>query len=108
MIMMKSSPTVINLLHKMTLQEKIGQLQQTSYFSDVITGHELDTSQTLQQIRDGKIGSILSVYDVTILKELQRLAVEETRLGIPLFFAFDVIHGYRTAFPINLALAGSF
>ena len=106
--MMKSSPTIINLLHKMTLQEKIGQLQQTSYFSDVITGHELDTSQTLQQIRDGKIGSILSVYDVTILRELQRIAVEETRLGIPLFFAFDVIHGYRTAFPINLALAGSF
>ena len=106
--MMKNSPIVEELLHKMTRQEKIGQLQQTSYFSDVITGHELDTSETLQQIREGKIGSILSVYDVNILKELQRLAVEESRLGIPLFFAFDVIHGYRTAFPINLALAGSF
>ena len=105
---MKNSPFVEQLLSTMTLQEKIGQLQQTSYFSDVITGHELDTSETLQQIRDGKIGSILSVYDVSILKKLQRLAVEESRLGIPLFFAFDVIHGYRTAFPINLALAGSF
>jgi beta-glucosidase len=108
MTMMKNSPIVERLLSTMTLQEKIGQLQQTSYFSDVITGHELDTSETLQQIREGKIGSILSVYDVTILKELQRLAVEESRVGIPLFFAFDVIHGYRTAFPINLALAGSF
>lgn len=105
---MKSSPRVQQLLAQMTLSEKIGQLQQTSYFSDVITGHELDTSETLQQIRDGKIGSILSVYDTRILRELQRLAVEESRLAIPLFFAFDVIHGYRTAFPINLALAGSF
>lgn len=105
---MKNNRTIENLIAQMNLNEKIGQLQQTSYFSDVITGSELDTSETLQLIRDGKIGSILSVYDVEILKELQRLAVEESRLGIPLFFAFDVIHGYRTAFPINLALACSF
>lgn len=105
---MNNNETIQHLIAQMSLVEKIGQLQQTSYFSDVITGSELDTSETLQLIRDGKIGSILSVHDVKILRELQRLAVEESRLGIPLFFAFDVIHGYRTAFPINLALACSF
>ena len=96
------------LLEKMTLIEKIGQLQQSPYYSDVITGHILDTSDVAKNIKAGKIGSILSVYEEKTLRGLQELAVHESRLGIPLLFCFDVIHGFKTAFPINLALAYTF
>ncbi len=96
------------LLEKMTLIEKIGQLQQSPYYSDVITGHILDTSDVAKNIKAGKIGSILSVYEEKTLRGLQELAVHKSRLGIPLLFCFDVIHGFKTAFPVNLALAYTF
>ena len=96
------------LIKKMTLEEKIGQLQQSPYYSDVVTGHVLDTSEVAQKIKSGHIGSILSVHDEQTLRGLQEIAVKESRLGIPLLFCFDVIHGFKTAFPINLALAHSF
>ena len=96
------------LIKKMTLEEKIGQLQQSPYISDVITGHQLDTSDVARKVKAGEIGSILSVYNEQTLKSLQEMAVKESRLGIPLLFCFDVIHGFKTAFPINLALAHSF
>ncbi|QLY39544.1 beta-glucosidase [Hujiaoplasma nucleasis] len=96
-----------DLLKTMTLKEKIGQLYQAPYFSDVITGHAFDSSATIQRIKDGRVGSILSVHDEKVLYQLQKTAVEESRLGIPLLFAFDVIHGYKTSFPINLALSNT-
>lgn len=96
-----------DLLKRMTLKEKIGQLYQAPYFSDVITGHAFDSSATIQRIKDGRVGSILSVHDEKVLYQLQKTAVEESRLGIPLLFAFDVIHGYKTSFPINLALSNT-
>ena len=101
------SERVKNLLKKMTIKEKIGQLYQAPYFSDVVTGHKKDTSGTLKRIKEGMVGSILSVHDESVLYDLQKIAVEESRLGIPILFAFDVIHGYHTSFPINLALSNS-
>ena len=95
------------LLEKMTLKEKVGQLYQAPYFSKVVTGHAMDTSETLDHIKSGRVGSVLSVYDENTLYHLQRAATEESRLNIPLLFCFDVIHGFKTAFPINLALSTS-
>lgn len=85
----------------MTLQEKIGQMVQ-------VAGPKGDIPNALrQQLREGRIGSILNVTDPAISCELQRIAVEESRLGIPLIMGRDVIHGYRTIFPIPLALAAT-
>ncbi len=93
------------LLRKMTLQEKIGQLNQYSgdwNFTGPITRD--DTKQ--QQIREGKIGSMLNVTGVERTSYLQKQAMQ-SRLKIPLLFGQDVIHGYRTTFPIPLAEAAS-
>jgi len=98
---------ILRLLEKMTIEEKIGQLFQAPFFSDVVTGHAFDSSKTIDRIKKGLVSSILSVYDEEQLYALQKVAVEESRLGIPLLFAFDVIHGYQTSFPINLALSNS-
>ena len=94
---------VETLLSKMTLTEKAGQLTQvgTSIYSDTDLSYE-------NEIREGKIGSILSKKDLHKINELQRIAVEESRLGIPLLFGEDIIHGYKTIFPIPLAEACSF
>lgn len=73
----------------------------------MVTGHKKDTSGTLKRIKEGMVGSILSVHDESVLFDLQKIAIEESRLGIPILFAFDVIHGYHTSFPINLALSNS-
>ncbi len=88
-----------DLLSKMTLKEKIGQMNQ-------LTGTGLSTDMT-DCIRSGEVGSILNEVDVKTVNELQRIAVEESRLGIPLIFARDVIHGYKTIFPIPLGQAAS-
>ncbi|MCQ6562640.1 glycoside hydrolase family 3 N-terminal domain-containing protein [Paenibacillus mendelii] len=85
------------LLSKMTLQEKIGQMTQLGTF---------DKSDR-PLIREGKIGSLLGVRGADRVNEIQRLAVEQSRLGIPLLIADDVIHGYRSTFPIPLAEACS-
>jgi len=97
------------LLGKMTLQEKIGQLNQYSSTFD-ITGPAptLGANQIrFQRIRDGLVGSMLNVTGVAATRRAQELAVENSRLGIPMIFAFDVIHGYQTMFPIPLAEAAS-
>ena len=93
------------LLAKMTLDEKIGQLNQVP--GDISTGTDVKTDDLLTQIRTGRIGSVLSHTNFKNKITMQRVAVSETRLGIPLVFGFDVIHGYKTIFPIPLAQAAS-
>lgn len=87
------------LVSKMTLQEKIGQMNQ-------LTGTGLSDDMK-SMIRAGKVGSILNELDAKTVNELQRIAVEETRLHIPMIFARDVIHGFKTIFPIPLGQAAS-
>jgi beta-glucosidase len=96
---------VENLLSQMTLDEKIGQLSLFASGWDV-TGPTLNSSYK-QLIRDGKAGAILNARGVDYVKSLQRIAVEESRLKIPLIFGLDVIHGYCTIFPIPLGQAAS-
>ncbi|MBL7809551.1 MAG: beta-glucosidase BglX [Saprospiraceae bacterium] len=96
---------VAALLAKMTLEEKIGQLNQVP--GDISTGTDVAKDDLLTQIRSGKIGSLLSHTNFQNKITMQRVAVSETRLGIPLIFGFDVIHGYKTIFPIPLAQAAS-
>ncbi|MCX6246196.1 MAG: beta-glucosidase BglX [Bacteroidetes bacterium] len=103
------SPTdsikVETLLSQMTLDEKVGQL---SLFASgwEVTGPAMNTRYK-QLIRDGKVGAILNASTPDYVKKLQKMAVEESRLKIPLLFGYDVIHGYRTIFPIPLGQAAS-
>lgn len=89
------------LLAKMSLEEKIGQLNQVGG-ADFAPGPKAE-----DQIRAGGAGSVLWVNDTKRFNELQKIAVEESPSGIPLLFALDVIHGYRTIFPVPLAMASS-
>jgi beta-glucosidase len=89
-----------SLLMRMTLKEKIGQMNQLSYDLNV---EELET-----KIKTGEVGSLLNVVDVGKVNELQRIAVMESRLGIPLIVGRDVIHGFKTIFPIPLGQASTF
>jgi len=93
---------VETLLEQMTLAEKIGQMSQLNA-SD---GHAPDYLG--DALRAGKVGSVLNVANVEIINELQRIAVKESRLGIPLIVGRDVIHGFRTIMPIPLGQAASF
>jgi beta-glucosidase len=86
------------LLGRMTLEEKVGQLTQFAGKS----------SQNIEMIKQGKVGSLLGVLGAQDANEVQRAAVEGSRLKIPLILGYDVIHGYRTVFPVPLASAGSF
>jgi beta-glucosidase len=89
------------LLSRMTLEEKIGQMVQRGSTRNEKRLHAVEL------IRQGKIGSLLNTGDVSEVNELQRIALEETRLGIPLIIGHDVIHGFQTTFPIPLAQAAS-
>lgn len=91
------------LLKQMTVQEKIGQLNQSAGI--VLPG--LTTGKPDDLIIQGKVGSLLWLTNVKEINRLQRLAVERSRLHIPILFGFDVIHGYRTVFPVPLAMASS-
>lgn len=96
---------ISNLMTKMTLEEKIGQLNLLTYSEgDIITGEAVNRNVT-EKIRKGFIGGIFNVIGVEKVIEIQKLAVKESRLGIPLLFGLDVIHGYKTIFPIPLALS---
>src|SRR5581483_7642369 len=86
------------VLQQMTLEEKAGQLNQIGDKSP----------RTMEMIKQGKVGSLLGVLGAENVNEAQRAAVENSRLKIPLIIGFDVIHGYRTIFPVPLASAGSF
>ena len=96
---------VDSLVALMTLEEKLGQLNQLSGMGDP-TGPG-GTAARAEQIRSGEIGSFLNIVGADTTRALQRIAVEESRLGIPLVFALDVIHGYRTTFPVPLGEAAT-
>ena len=96
---------VDSLISVMTLKEKIGQTIMYSGDWDV-TGPVV-SSNNMKLLRDGNLGAMFNVFSAKKTKELQKIAVEETRLGIPLLFGYDVIHGFKTIFPINLGHAAS-
>lgn len=94
-----------SLLSEMTLQEKIGQLNLVSIGFDV-TGPVV-SENVEEKIKRGLVGGVFNTYTPVAVRKLQEMAVNETRLGIPLLFGFDVIHGHRTIFPIPLGMAAS-
>lgn len=94
-----------NLLSRMTLREKIGQMTLPTG-GDLVSG-SVKNSELSESIRKGEVGGILNVKGVEKISELQRIAVEESRLGIPLIVGADVVHGYETIFPIPLAMSCS-
>lgn len=94
-----------SLIGQMTIVEKIGQL--TLFTSDWATTGPSIRDNYLEDIRSGRAGNIFNAYTAAYNAQLQEVAVEESRLGIPLLFGYDVIHGYKTIFPIPLAEAAS-
>ena len=96
---------VNKLLAKMTLEEKLGQLNLPAS-SDFVTG-AVSSSDIAQKVKDGKVGGVFIIRSVTKIKELQEFAVKNTRLHIPLLFGMDVIHGYKTIFPIPLGMSAT-
>lgn len=90
---------VETLLHKMTLEEKLGPMNQLSPW---------DFEDLAKRVRKGEVGSILNVVNPEEVNKIQKIAVEESRLGIPLIVSRDVIHGYKTIFPIPLGQAATF
>ena len=96
---------VDNLMAQMTLEEKLGQLN-LPVTGDIVTGAARE-SNVAEDIRNGKVGGLFNLKGAQAIREVQRIAVEESRLGIPLLFGMDVIHGYETVFPIPLALSCS-
>jgi len=100
---------VADLLAQMTLEEKIGQMNQYNGFWD-FTGPEPvdgDASQKYNNLTSGKVGSMLNVTGVKNVREVQELILEGSRLKIPAIFGFDAIHGYQTQSPIPLAESAS-
>jgi len=98
--------TFINqLMAKMTLEEKLGQLNLPSS-GDFVTGAAA-SSDIAKKIEAGKVGGLFNIKSVAKIKEVQKLAVEKSRLKIPLMFGMDVIHGYETIFPIPLGMSAS-
>jgi len=96
---------VDTLLRRMTLDEKVGQL--VLYSAGVPTGPGTGRADYREQAANGQIGAIGNLTGPAATNELQRIAVEKSRLGIPLLFGIDVIHGYRTVFPVPLGMAST-
>ena len=94
---------VAELMAKMTLDEKIGQLNLPTS-GDITTG-TANSSNVAKNIEEGKVGGLFNIKSVQKIKEVQKIAVEKSRLKIPLLFGMDVIHGYETTFPIPLGLS---
>ncbi|WP_053978191.1 beta-glucosidase BglX [Mangrovimonas xylaniphaga] len=96
---------VDSVLGLMTLEEKLGQLNLPSS-GDITTG-QAQSSNIAQKIEQGQVGGLFNIKSVEKIREVQRFAVEKSRLKIPLIFGMDVIHGYETTFPIPLGLSAS-
>ena len=92
-----------NLMNQMTLEEKLGQLN-LPVSGDIVTG-QVQTGDLANKIRAGQVGGLFNIKGLDKIMEVQRIAVEESRLKIPLIFGMDVIHGYETVFPIPLGLS---
>ncbi len=99
----RMKPFIDGLMKKMTLQEKIGQLNLPAA-GDITTG-QANSSDIAKKIEQGKVGGLFNIKSVAKIKEVQKLAVEKSRLKIPLLFGMDVIHGYETVFPIPLGMS---
>ena len=97
---------ITELMSQMTLEEKIGQLNVLVAPRGAVTGEQQSTG-VKEKVRSGFVGSLFGRHDKEELMVWQKTAVEESRLGIPLLFGADIIHGYRTTFPIPLALAAT-
>src|SRR5258708_10189148 len=98
-----SEKRIETLLQKMTLEEKVGQLVQ--YSAGQPTGPGTGRSDYDDMIRKGQVGALFNITTARQVNEYQRVATEQSRLHIPLLFGLDVIHGFRTEFPIPLGLA---
>ena len=93
------------LISKMTLREKVGQMSQFVTSTGVVTGPDGDKMNIEQLVKAGEVGSILNITTPEEIERMQRLAVDSSRLGIPILFGHDIIHGCKVIFPINLACA---
>ena len=104
-IILPTSKTIFvsQLMAKMTIDEKIGQLN-LPVSGDITTG-QANSSNVAKSIEEGKVGGLFNIKSVQKIKEVQRIALEKSRLKIPLLFGMDVIHGYETTFPIPLGLS---
>jgi len=96
-----------SVLSLMTLEEKVGQLVQYSGVFDTGNRPERPTENRLEMIRKGKVGSFLNIIGADETKKLQKIAIEESRLKIPLIFGLDVIHGYKSTFPVPIGEAST-
>ncbi|HEX2846973.1 MAG TPA: beta-glucosidase BglX [Chitinophagaceae bacterium] len=99
----KMDAFITSLMKKMTLEEKIGQLNLPGA-GDITTG-QASNSDIAKKIREGKVGGLFNIKSVAKIRDVQKVAVENSRLKIPLIFGMDVIHGYQTVFPIPLGLS---
>ena len=99
----KMKPFIDALMKKMTLNEKIGQLNLPGA-GDIVTG-QASNSDIGKKIREGSVGGLFNIKTVEKIRAVQKVAVEESRLKIPMLFGMDVIHGYETVFPIPLGLS---
>ena len=97
---------VDGLLKQMTLEEKVGQLIQRTAFGGV-TGPESVSSPMAEAAAKGEVGSLFNLIDPAIINTVQKAAVEKSRLHIPIIFGLDVIHGFRTGFPVPLAMSAT-
>src|SRR3546814_11143119 len=97
--------SIDDLLQRMDLTAKVGQLNHPTAHSEVSTGAGAAVADIESRIRRGEVGSLVGGGDLSRLFELQRIAVAESPQGIPLLFPHDVIHGQRTLFPLPLGLA---
>ena len=101
----KMKPFIDALMKKMTVEEKIGQLNLPGA-GDITTG-QTSSSDIGKKIKEGQVGGLFNIKSVSKIKAVQKIAVEESRLKIPMLFGMDVIHGYQTTFPIPLGLSCS-
>lgn len=94
------------VMNQMTIDDKVGQMVQYTYDGGDVTGSAIDKNY-IKYTKQGMMGSVFNATTADITRQLQKIAVEDTRLGIPLIFGYDVIHGYETIFPIPLGEASS-